>query len=415
MPVLPRYFRITGPERLRPAVARMLQAENFEFTSEPFSANCYRLLTEPRPLGSSLAAFFGYIYIQDRSSMLPPLALAPMAGSAVLDLCASPGSKTGFLAELAGPEGMVLANEPNPARIATLRANMNTLDYLNVVTCQYEGVDLPLFADSWEQILLDPPCSGWGTENRNPGVRKLWSGEKAEKLIKIQRALLNKAATLLAPGGRLLYSTCTTNPDENERQAVFAIEELGLELVPLSPFSGFHFCDSQLPGTLLVDGPASGAQGFYLALLRKPESCPRCEIGNEYFIPPADAREMLVGTLDLSGMPPGTVGIFNGKARFLPRQAGKILPRALRWQGRNLGEIDKNGRHSPNPRLKSLASFSECVAQVDEIKALRSFLSGTARVCESSAELAALRWEDLPLGLCKVRKGRLISAFPPLR
>lgn len=413
MPDLPRYFRITGPERFHAAVARLLRAENYEFTPEPFSGRCYRLLSEPQPLGSSLAAFFGWIYIQDRSSMLPPLALAPKDGSAVLDMCASPGSKTGFLAELAGHEGLVLANEPNSSRLATLRANMNALDYLNVATCQYEGAALPLFPDSWDAILLDPPCSGWGTENRNPGVRKLWQGAKIGKLVKIQRSLLGRAASLLAPGGRLLYSTCTTNPEENESQAEFAMEELGLELEPLKAFPGFQFRDSRLAGTLPVDGPASEAQGFYLALLRKP-GCGKGQTRGNFFVPPADVRDTLANAFDLSGLPPGNVGIYNGNVRFLPRLAEKTLPGALRWQGRSLGEIGRNCRYAPNPRLKSLR-FSGAVAAIDDIKALRSFLSGTARAFDCSSEAAALFWEDLPLGLCRVRQGRLISQFHPLQ
>ena len=93
-----RSFRLVCPPSATPLVEALLRAQGYVFAPEPFSPFCRRLLAEPRPLGSSLAAFFGYIYIQDRSSMLPPLALNPAPGAAVLDMCASPGSKTGFLA-----------------------------------------------------------------------------------------------------------------------------------------------------------------------------------------------------------------------------------------------------------------------------------------------------------------------------
>ena len=81
-----RSFRLVCPPEQMPQVESLLRAQGYEFEPEPFSPFCRRLLCEPRPLGSSLAAFFGYIYIQDRSSMLPPLALAPRQGEAVLDL-----------------------------------------------------------------------------------------------------------------------------------------------------------------------------------------------------------------------------------------------------------------------------------------------------------------------------------------
>lgn len=111
-----RSFRLVCPPEQMPQVESLLRAQGYEFEPEPFSPFCRRLLCEPRPLGSSLAAFFGYIYIQDRSSMLPPLALAPRQGEAVLDMCASPGSKTGFLGQLTGPDGFVLGTSfPAPA------------------------------------------------------------------------------------------------------------------------------------------------------------------------------------------------------------------------------------------------------------------------------------------------------------
>ena len=91
---LRRSFRLVcSPERM-PLVEALLKAQGFVFEPEPFSPLARRLIEEPFPLGGSLAAIWGFLYIQDRSSMLPPLALAPEAGASVLDCCASPGNKT---------------------------------------------------------------------------------------------------------------------------------------------------------------------------------------------------------------------------------------------------------------------------------------------------------------------------------
>ena len=259
-----RSFRLVCPPEQMPQVESLLRAQGYEFEPEPFSPFCRRLLCEPRPLGSSLAAFFGYIYIQDRSSMLPPLALAPRQGEAVLDMCASPGSKTGFLGQLTGPEGFVLGNELSRARLATLRANLHACNLPHVGTCSYEGQALPLTPGTWDAIQLDPPCSGWGTVEKNPQVLKLWQGDKLKGLVGLQQLLLAHAARLLRPGGRVVFSTCTTNDDENEAQVRFAEEELGLVREHLTPFEGFVW--EQRPGgegTLRVDGERSAAQGFY--------------------------------------------------------------------------------------------------------------------------------------------------------
>ena len=145
-------------------VEDFLREQGFVFEAEDFSPLARRLLEEPFPLGASLASVFGYIYIQDRSSMLPPLALNPPPGAAVLDMCASPGSKTSLLAQLVGENGFVLANEPNPRRLATLRQNLSRLNLLQTGTCSFPGERIPIPSASWEYILLDPPCSGWGTE-----------------------------------------------------------------------------------------------------------------------------------------------------------------------------------------------------------------------------------------------------------
>ena len=272
-----RSFRLVCPACRIPQVEELLRAQGYEFEPEPFSPWCRRLLAEPRPLGASLAAFFGYIYIQDRSSMLPPLALAPAEGAAVLDMCASPGSKTGFLAQLVGPGGFVLGNEPSRARLATLRANLHACNWPHAATCSYEGQTLPLTPESWDWILLDPPCSGWGTVEKNPQVLTLWQGDKVKTLVGLQQMLLAHAARLLRPGGRLVYSTCTTNDEENEAQVRYAEEELGLRRLPLTPFDGFVW--ENRPGgegTLRVDGEKSGAQGFYVALFTR-DTATSCE------------------------------------------------------------------------------------------------------------------------------------------
>lgn len=286
-----RSFRLVCKPEQAPLVELLLQAQGFVFEPEPFFPLARRLVDGSLPLGSSLAAAFGYLYIQDRSSMLPPLALSPQAGAAVLDMCASPGSKTGLLAQLVGQEGFVLANEPSRNRLATLRHNLQSLNLFCCATTSYPGEKLPLpSADDnptetspfheagqsagWDCILLDPPCSGWGTVEKNPQVLRLWQGDKIDPLISLQRKLLAEAARLLRPGGRLVYSTCTTNVEENEGQLRFAREDLGLVFQPLAPPPGFAFADPEHPefsGALRVNTGSDG-QGFFVALLHKPAS-----------------------------------------------------------------------------------------------------------------------------------------------
>ena len=356
--------------------------------------------------------------------MLPPLALAPVEGAAVLDMCASPGSKTGFLAQLVGPGGFVLGNEPSRARLATLRANLHACNWPHAATCSYEGQALPLTPESWDWILLDPPCSGWGTVEKNPQVMTLWQGDKIKTLTSLQRRLLAHAARLLRPGGRLVYSTCTTNDDENEAQTLYAEERLGLRRLPLTPFEGFVW--EHRPGgegTLRVDGEKSGAQGCYVALFSKETSVlsgdEEAEAGDGDWraVGRPFARERLRGPcFDPDLLPPGEVMLFGDQLRFIPSRAG-IVPAGCRWQGGLLGQFGKRG-FAPAPRLRDFlpgadgdAPGHEAALVLDEPEEIEGLLSGRSFRTGLAGTEAALWWRDVPLGRVSLKQGRALAAF----
>ena len=344
--------------------------------------------------------------------MLPPLALAPSAGAAVLDMAASPGSKSGFLGQLVGETGFVLANEPNRARLGTLQANLLAANLLQCATSHFQGQALPLPDHSWNFILLDPPCSGWGTAARNPLALKLWQGKKIAPLIELQRKLLARAAALLAPGGRLVYSTCTTNPDENESQTEYAVKELGLEPLALEPFAGFKF-KSAPHGALLVDGESSASQGFYISLLKRPQEATRQDFAKcDFSAAEVGKAELENAVCDPQLLPPGKTALFGQKVRFLPEAACSMLPPAFSWQAFPLGAFH-GGKFKPERRLRILlpppTQGVQCVV-FDEITPLRRLLEGSA-LATPLASAAGLWWRDLPLGICQIKNGRLLASF----
>ena len=422
-----RSFRLVCSPEQMPLVEALLQAQGYAFEPEPFSPLCRKLTNEPRPLGSSLAASFGYIYIQDRSSMLPPLALHPPTGAAVLDMCASPGSKTGFLAQLVGRNGFVLANEPSTARLGTLRANLHQMNLLQAATCSYPGEKLPLNAATWHHIQLDPPCSGWGTAQKNPLALKLWQGDKIDNLVSLQRRLLRQAAQLLVDGGDLVYSTCTTNRTENEEQVLYAEEYLGLERVKLEPFPGFVW-ETQTggEGTLRVDGARSQAQGFYVARLHKPEhgkkdlpmpDAPACATAAKRHRPPVAAvlpPEALCVHGCAAELPEGGQAmVFGGQVRFVPRQAALLLPEACTWQGALLGKL-VNGKLAVADRLHALMPSRPDPTQdivLEDVGAITALLSGQSLQTGLKGREAGLWWRDLALGRIALRQGRAVARF----
>ncbi len=409
-----RTFRLVCSERDVEAVEELLRAQGFEFRPEPFYSMARILEKEPFPLGESIAAKFGRIYIQDRSSMLPPLMLNPEKGDVVLDMCAAPGSKTGLLARLVGRDGFVLASEPSSDRLALLRQNLRKVQAVNSSTVHYESQKLPLTPSSWKTIQLDPPCSGWGTLNKNPKAMDVWKGDKTIPLVKLQRKLLEKAYDLLAPGGKLVYSTCTTNVQENEEQTRYATEELGFKLFDLQRPQGFTIAEPLLPdmgGVLRVDG-SGGGQGFYLCGLRKPgEADPDLPQtgtppGKKINTKKTDYPE----SVDFSALPDGELYEFKGKAMFLNRHALNILPKELRWQGFHIGKMNKN-KFKPDPFARCLLPQEPTPSAlvVEKAQDLQNLLSGQSLSAPPKGKgPVGLYYKDMLLGFTGKKGTRFI-------
>jgi len=162
----------------------------------------------------------GLFYIQDEASMLPALALAPEKGAKVLDVCAAPGGKTLHLAEMVGDTGVVYAHDIYDHKINRIRENMARLDITNVEASLCSALELHTRyeEESFDYVLVDAPCSGLGILRRHPEARLTKQPEDLDAIVDIQKKILLNASKFVKPGGRLVYSTCTVNRKENQRQ-----------------------------------------------------------------------------------------------------------------------------------------------------------------------------------------------------
>ncbi len=228
--------------------------------------------------GKLLENLLGYIHIQEELSMVPPLVLDPQPGESILDLCASPGSKTTQISQMMENRGLVIANEPSLARVAPLRSNCERLGVLNVAVTRYDGRNFP--RGPFDRVLVDAPCSSEGRERRGPGVLSRCSPERSLDLQVLQIGLLKNALRLTKPGGVVVYSTCTYAPEENElvvQEALGEAEEFRLEKVCIP---GLQECPgiTQWNGKRLNDELSCTARyyphindtgGFYVAKIIK--------------------------------------------------------------------------------------------------------------------------------------------------
>ncbi|MBW2128018.1 MAG: RsmB/NOP family class I SAM-dependent RNA methyltransferase [Deltaproteobacteria bacterium] len=182
--------------------------------------------------GNLLEYFLGYIHPQALTSCLPPLVLDPAPGSFVLDMCASPGGKTSQLAQLMENSGIIIANELFWTRHVPLAHTLARLGVLNAVITAYQAQEFPL-RNRFDYVLADVPCSGEG-RFRSTG-REVFHrlGKKEKKLPEVQKRILLRGFDLLRPGGEMVYSTCTYNPEENEAMVDFLLKNRDAALLPI--------------------------------------------------------------------------------------------------------------------------------------------------------------------------------------
>ena len=174
----------------------------------------------------------GVYYLQEASAMAPVALLDPQPGEKICDLCAAPGGKTTQIAGRMGGEGFLLCNEINPKRARILSRNIERMAVANaLVTNEHPENLAKRFAGFFDRVLVDAPCSGEGMFRKEEAAVTDWSVETVEMCARRQAEILHSAARMVKPGGRLVYSTCTFAPEEDEL-AVAAFLEAHPEFEP---------------------------------------------------------------------------------------------------------------------------------------------------------------------------------------
>ncbi len=183
----------------------------------------------------------GDYYVQDASSMLSAVVADPQPGESVLDVCAAPGGKSTHLAACMQNRGILVANDQDTRRIRALVINLQRCGVSNaaITTCDGIGIEEAM-AGRFDRVLLDAPCSGVGTGRTNRDILASWSFDHVERISVVQKKLIDSAYRCLAPGGVLVYSTCTTATQENEAVVEHLLAEHGDAVLERHP-AARHF------------------------------------------------------------------------------------------------------------------------------------------------------------------------------
>ncbi|MCQ4153805.1 MAG: NOL1/NOP2/sun family putative RNA methylase [Archaeoglobi archaeon] len=227
---IPKYLRINTLKISESELLKRLEKRGFrlEKTEVPY---CYEVVEEKYSIGATPEYLMGYYYIMDKSSCIPPLVLQPRPDEIVVDLSASPGGKTTFLAMLMENRGVILAVEPQKERIQALVDNVNRMGAMNVAILNMDGREFPKLGIKADKVLLDAPCSGEGIIFKDES-RKMDRGMKDIQFCSsLQRELILSAFDSLKPEGVLVYSTCSLAPEENEFVIDYLLEKRKAELL----------------------------------------------------------------------------------------------------------------------------------------------------------------------------------------
>ncbi len=263
---------------LKTDVAGFLQKKVFALREIPWTSCGFYYEEETKP-GKHPFHDAGVYYIQEPSAMAPVTFLEVKPGERILDLCAAPGGKTTQIAAYMQGEGLLVCNEIHPQRAKILSENVERMGIRNAVVTNETPQNLAnVFPGYFDKILVDAPCSGEGMFRKNEEASTEWSPENVANCAKRQDEVLMAAAQMLRPGGRLVYSTCTFAPAENEGTiSRFLREHTDFFIEKVKKPQGFiggqpSWIEDAVPGledTMRLMPHKIQGEGHYLAVLVK--------------------------------------------------------------------------------------------------------------------------------------------------
>ncbi len=401
----------------------------------PWADNGYYYEAEQAP-GKHPFHEAGVYYIQEPSAMSPAQLLDAKPGDVVCDLCAAPGGKSTQLASQLQGEGLLVSNELYPARARVLSQNFERMGIRNGVVLNENTAHMAaLFPAFFDKIMVDAPCSGEGMFRKDEAAREEWSPEQVRICADRQLEILGHAAMMCAPGGEMVYSTCTFSPEENEsvighflqEHPDFSLVEPGEEF-RRKGFSSGHpeWCDTQvaadirqqLDKTLRIFPHLTEGEGHFLAKLKRQgeDAEGRAMRRNTACIQPdkkcdtsqwrAFAKELELPELQ------GVYRKFGEVLYLVPAQMIDLKGIKVERAGLELGTMKKN-RFEPAHALAAALLAGQCkrVAELSVEEAVR-YIHGETLPCTVDNGWTLVTVEGFSIGWGKAVNGTLKNHYP---
>lgn len=235
---------------------------------------------ERRDIGNLIEHPLGYFYTQEAASMIPPIVLEPQENEIILDIAASPGSKTTQIAQYMNNTGILVANDYTSDRMKPLSINIQRCGVTNTIITLMQGQWFRNAGIEFDRILVDAPCSGTGTIRKSLKTLRIWNPNMVKRLSITQKQLLETAFNILKENGTLVYSTCSLEPEENEAVVDFLInkydnakiEAIKIKILKISsPIMNFENknYNENIKNCLRIWPQDNDTEGFFVAKIKK--------------------------------------------------------------------------------------------------------------------------------------------------
>lgn len=370
----------------------------------------------------------GVYYIQEPSAMAPAEYLEAAPGERILDLCAAPGGKSTQLAAKMKGQGILICNEIHPARAKILSENIERMGIANaVVTNETPERLAEFFAGYFDRILVDAPCSGEGMFRKKEEAKAEWSLKNVTMCAGRQDAILGCAAGMLRPGGRLVYSTCTFAPEENEGSISRFVERFPeFSILQVKSVSGMApgradwtiEAAEHIEDTIRLFPHKVAGEGHFVAVLQKagaPGGFGFASAAEEVGIPEQDCKEWhTFREENLCIKQEGVYLAFGAQLYLAPRHMPSIRGLKVLRPGLHLG-TDKKNRFEPSHALALFLHKGEACRTVNLSAGdplLLAYLGGQSIASEGEKGYSLVLADDYSIGWGKRSGGILKNHYP---